>query len=364
MIAIYARHRARPRRARGPGTTLIVMLAALVACWLGGGRPAMICGLAAAIVGPAAEILIVELDLAEYAPTADSLFGVAPWLPALYFAFGVVVARLTSCSSPGARPRSAGSGAGELGDELGVELARVDPRGGPDQRHLELGGDLDRQLAAVELHRDRARGAAAGRPRPRRRSAPVPEESVSPTPRSKIRARTVEPSTRMNETLVRLGKARVLPSIAGPIAARSSSSTSLADLDHALRVADVDVLEGPLAPARARPSRCRPRALWVVGRGHRGSPDRHRDLVRAGDRRRHLAGLGQDRERVGVGPARRAQVEHRLARPVARELGLRAVGVEDPQLGDVAASGSAASSRMPSEPTPNAVRRSAGSAPR
>ena len=29
-----------------------------------------------------------------YSPLADSLFGVALWLPALYFAFGVVVARL------------------------------------------------------------------------------------------------------------------------------------------------------------------------------------------------------------------------------------------------------------------------------
>ena len=55
--------------------------------------------------------------------------------------------------------------------------------------------------------------------------APVPEESVSPTPRSKIRARTVEPSTRVNETLVRLGKGSPA-SIAGPIAGRSRSSTS------------------------------------------------------------------------------------------------------------------------------------------
>ena len=34
-----------------------------------------------------------------------------------------------------------------------------------------------------------------------------------------------------------------------------------------------------------------------------------------------------------------AQVEHRLAGAVARQLGLRAVGVEDPQLGDVAVVG-------------------------
>ena len=29
-----------------------------------------------------------------YAPSADGLFGVAEWLPALYFAFGIVAARL------------------------------------------------------------------------------------------------------------------------------------------------------------------------------------------------------------------------------------------------------------------------------
>ena len=73
-----------------------------------------------------------------------------------------------------------------------------------------------------------------------------------------------------------------------------------------------------------------------VGRADRGAAERHRDLVRARDRRRHLPRLGEDRERVGVGPAGGAQVEHRLAGAVARELGLRAVGVEDPQLGHVA----------------------------
>ena len=94
MLAIYAITALVHDEPEGPATTLIVMLAVLVACWLGGGRPALACGLAAAIVGPLAEILIVELELAEYAPTADALVGVALWLPALYFAFGFVAARL------------------------------------------------------------------------------------------------------------------------------------------------------------------------------------------------------------------------------------------------------------------------------
>jgi hypothetical protein len=95
VLALYALTALVYDEPEGPATTLILMLAVLIACWLADGRPAIVCGLAAAIVGPLAEIVIVELELAEYSPAADSLFGVALWLPALYFAFGVVAARLT-----------------------------------------------------------------------------------------------------------------------------------------------------------------------------------------------------------------------------------------------------------------------------
>ena len=95
VLAIYAVTAIVYDEPEGPATVLVVMLAVLVACWLGGGMPALVCGVAAAIVGPLAEILIVELDLAEYSRLADSLGGVALWLPALYFAFGFVAARLT-----------------------------------------------------------------------------------------------------------------------------------------------------------------------------------------------------------------------------------------------------------------------------
>jgi hypothetical protein len=94
MLAIYAITALVYDRPEGPATVLVVMLAVLLGCWLGGGMPALVCGLAAAIVGPLAEILIVELDLAEYSPAADTLGGVALWLPALYLAFGFVAARL------------------------------------------------------------------------------------------------------------------------------------------------------------------------------------------------------------------------------------------------------------------------------
>lgn len=94
VLALYALTALVYDQPEGPATTLVVMLAVLVVCWLADGWPAIVCGVAAAILGPLAEILIVELDLAEYADSADTLFGVALWLPALYLAFGVVAARL------------------------------------------------------------------------------------------------------------------------------------------------------------------------------------------------------------------------------------------------------------------------------
>jgi hypothetical protein len=94
VLAIYAITALVYDEPQGPATILVAALAVLVACWLGGGTPALVCGVAAAVVGPLAEIAIVELDLAEYASAADDLAGVALWLPALYFAFGFVAARL------------------------------------------------------------------------------------------------------------------------------------------------------------------------------------------------------------------------------------------------------------------------------
>lgn len=94
LLAIYAITALVSDQPAGPATTLVIMLAVLVAAWLGGGTPAFACATAAALLGPAAEVLIVELELARYSPTADGLFGVPTWLPALYFAFGYVAARL------------------------------------------------------------------------------------------------------------------------------------------------------------------------------------------------------------------------------------------------------------------------------
>jgi len=81
-------------------TVLIWMLAVMIAARFGGGMPALACAVGAAVLGPLAEILIVEADLAMYAPSADGLVGVAEWLPALYFAFGIVAARLAEMVAP------------------------------------------------------------------------------------------------------------------------------------------------------------------------------------------------------------------------------------------------------------------------
>jgi hypothetical protein len=76
-----------------PANVLIYALAAITWCALGD-RWGALCGALAAVIGPAVEAAVAAAGLARYAENSDALFGVAPWLPALYFAFGLVVALL------------------------------------------------------------------------------------------------------------------------------------------------------------------------------------------------------------------------------------------------------------------------------
>ncbi|CAN5681828.1 hypothetical protein BH09ACT7_BH09ACT7_21380 [soil metagenome] len=76
-----------------PATALICAFAAITWCALGD-RPAVACGALAAVLGPAFEIVLVDIGVFRYAQTCDDLFGVGPWLVPLYFAFGVVAALL------------------------------------------------------------------------------------------------------------------------------------------------------------------------------------------------------------------------------------------------------------------------------
>jgi hypothetical protein len=79
---------------QGPATALVFALAGVVGCRFADGRPALICGLLAAVVGSATEMVMVAAGVFEYGNGVNGLGGVAPWLPGLYFAFGVVAARL------------------------------------------------------------------------------------------------------------------------------------------------------------------------------------------------------------------------------------------------------------------------------
>src|SRR5882757_4943 len=88
-----------------PATALICTLAVITWCALGDG-PAVICGVLAAVVGPVAEIVLVDVGMFRYGETCDQLFGVGPWLVPLYFAFGIVAALLGELA---ARPREARS---------------------------------------------------------------------------------------------------------------------------------------------------------------------------------------------------------------------------------------------------------------
>ena len=78
-----------------PATVSVVLTAALAVAiwsWWDPSAGAFAVAAGAAVAGPAVEIAIVALDGASYAD--DGLFGVAPWLPCLYFAAGSVAAGL------------------------------------------------------------------------------------------------------------------------------------------------------------------------------------------------------------------------------------------------------------------------------
>ncbi len=78
----------------GPTVPTFVLISAFaVLIWaVLGDAPAIVCGALAAVVGPLVEIVLARAGVFGYSETADGLFGVAPWLVPLYFAFGVVAA--------------------------------------------------------------------------------------------------------------------------------------------------------------------------------------------------------------------------------------------------------------------------------
>lgn len=88
-----------------PVMALIGALAVISYCVLGD-RPAVVCGMLAAVIGPAIEIGIVAAGQFRYVADSDQLFGVAPWLVPLYFMFGVVAALLGEIAAVSPRTSS------------------------------------------------------------------------------------------------------------------------------------------------------------------------------------------------------------------------------------------------------------------
>jgi hypothetical protein len=111
VIGIYIITALEHRGPAVPVTVLIYALAAITWCVLGDG-PGAVCGVLAAIGGPIVEAVLAGAGVFRYADDSEALFGVAPWLPALYFAFGVVVAVLAEIAAKVRQPsvRSSVSG--------------------------------------------------------------------------------------------------------------------------------------------------------------------------------------------------------------------------------------------------------------
>lgn len=107
VLALYALTAA----LRGQPPTVSVVLTGAIAlaiwAWWDPSPRALLAGTAAALAGPAAEIAIVAAGAARYASGSDGLLGVAPWLPALYFAAGAVASGLWAAMAgvPHARRR-------------------------------------------------------------------------------------------------------------------------------------------------------------------------------------------------------------------------------------------------------------------
>jgi hypothetical protein len=93
VVGIYAVTAVVRDAALLPASALVYALAVVVVALMAD-RQALVCAALAVIVGVGGEAVLAALDVFRYAPDIDVLFGVAPWLPGLYLAYGVVAARL------------------------------------------------------------------------------------------------------------------------------------------------------------------------------------------------------------------------------------------------------------------------------
>lgn len=85
---------------------LLWALALIVWLWWDASLGAFVFAVVASVIGPLAEIVMVELGASRYLPGHDELFGVAPWLIPLYFATGAVLSGIFRAlqTPPGDKP--------------------------------------------------------------------------------------------------------------------------------------------------------------------------------------------------------------------------------------------------------------------
>jgi hypothetical protein len=96
VLALYALTAVLKGQEPTVSVVLVGALAVAIWAWWDPSPGAFAIAAGAAVAGPVAEIVLVEAGAASYAPDSDGLFGVAPWLPCLYFAAGAVASGLWS----------------------------------------------------------------------------------------------------------------------------------------------------------------------------------------------------------------------------------------------------------------------------
>lgn len=104
VLALYALTAVLRHQPMTVSVVLTAALAVLVWAWWDPSPGALLVAVTAAVLGPLGEIAVHQAGLASYAPDADGLGGVAPWLPCIYFAAGAVSSRLWSAIA-GSQPQ-------------------------------------------------------------------------------------------------------------------------------------------------------------------------------------------------------------------------------------------------------------------
>jgi hypothetical protein len=94
VIALYALTALVRGEPQEVAVAIVYAVAAGIAASFARGRADVACGALAAIAGVTIEIVLAAAGVFEYAGDVADFAGVATWLPALYFAFGVVAGRL------------------------------------------------------------------------------------------------------------------------------------------------------------------------------------------------------------------------------------------------------------------------------